>query len=313
MIPLVTVVIPTYRRPDLVKRAVQSALAQTLKSIEVIVVIDGPDPEVKGALAEITDSRLQVIEKPVNEGCTAARMTGVYAAAAQWIAHLDDDDEWMPQKLERQLETVSGSQYRFPISSCYVQARFPDSVDVLPRKAPSAAEHLSEYLFVRHSPFYGDGLIQASTMLTSKELILKVPYKSDVHEDWGWMLEAIQQEGVGVEFVPEVLSIWNLDANRFSMSRSFKWKESLLWIRNNRSLVTPYAYSSFILSEVGARAAGDRAWRSFLPLLWEAVNLGNPQSSDLSLYLGLWLIPRRLRPWLRRRLTPTTQNISVLT
>lgn len=312
MIPLVTVVIPTYRRPDLVKQAVQSALAQTLKSIEVIVVIDGSDPEVTGTLAEITDSRLQVIEKPVNEGCTAARMTGVRAAAAQWIAHLDDD-EWMPQKLERQLETVSGSQYRFPISSCYVEARFPDSVDVLPRKAPRAAEPLSEYLFVRHTSFYGDGLIQASTMLMSKELILKVPYKSDVHEDWGWMLEAIQQEGVGVEFVPEVLSIWNLDANRFSMSRSFKWKESLLWIRNNCSVVTPYAYSPFILSEVGERAAGDRAWRSFLPLLWEAVSLGNPQLGDLRLYLGLWLIPRRLRPWLRQRLTPTTQNVSVLT
>ena len=312
MIPLVTVVIPTYRRPDLVKQAVQSALAQTLKSIEVIVVIDGPDQEVRKILAEITDSRLQVIEKPVNEGCTAARMTGVNAASAQWIAYLDDDDEWMPRKLERQFETVSSSQYHFPIASCYVQARFPGSVDVLPRRIPSAAEHLSEYLFVRHSPFYGDGLIQTSTMLTSKELILKVPCKSDVHDDWGWMLAAIQHEGVGVEFVPEVLSIWNLDANRFSMSRSFKWKESLLWIRNNCSVVTPYAYSPFILSEVGERAAGDRAWRSFLPLLWEAVSLGNPQLGDLRLYLGLWLIPRRLRPWLRQRLTPTTQNVSVL-
>ncbi len=308
MSPLVTVVIPTYRRADLVKRSVQSALAQTLKSIEVIVVIDGPDQEVRESLVKITDARLQVIEKPVNEGCTAARMTGVHAAAAPWIAHLDDDDEWMPQKLERQLEAVTSSQYRFPISSCYVQARFPDSVAVLPRRTPSVAEHLSEYLFVRHSPFYGDGLIQASTMLTSKELILKVPYKSDVHEDWGWMLEATQQDGVGIEFVPEVLSIWNLDANRFSMSRSFKWKESLVWIRKNRSAVTPYAYSSFILSEVGSRAAGDHAWRSFFPLLWEAVNLGNPQLSDLSLYLGLWLIPPRLRPWLRQRLTLKTQN-----
>ena len=97
------------------------------------------------------------------------------------------------------------------------------------------------------------------------------------------------------------------------MSRSFKWKESLLWIRNNCSVVTPYADSPFILSEVGERAAGDRAWRSFLPLLWEAVSLGNPQLGDLRLYLGLWLIPRRLRPWLRQRLTPTTQNVSVLT
>jgi glycosyltransferase involved in cell wall biosynthesis len=310
LIPLVSVVIPTYRRPVLVKRAAQSALAQTLHQIEVIVVIDGPDPEVRESLADITDARLRVIEKPVNEGCTAARMTGVHAAKAEWIAHLDDDDEWMSHKLEAQLKVAIQSQHRLPIVSCCVQVRFPDLVQILPRRIPTAQEHPSEYLFVRRNPSYGDGLIQASTLLVSKELVLQVPYTSDVHEDWGWILAATTHEGVGLEFLPEALSVWNLDANRFSMSRNFKWKQSLIWIRNNRHLVTPRAYSSFLLSEVGSRAAGDRAWNQFLPLLQEAIRFGKPRLMDYWLFLGMWLIPSNLRGWLRSLLGKKQASIS---
>ncbi len=304
MEPLVSVVIPTHRRPLLVKRAVQSALAQTISCLEVIVVIDGPDETTREALAAIDDPRLSVIELPTNRGCSAARNAGVAAAQARWVAHLDDDDEWMPQKLELQLEAVKRSQYALPIATCYVIVRSPKGEGIWPRRRPRQSEPLSEYLFVRNTLFQGEGLIQSSTILTSKELLEKVPINPDVqrHDDWDWLLRASALEGVGVEFVPEPLSIWYLGENRPSLSSTNSWQRSFNWIQEKRDLVTPRAYSSFILAEVSARAARAGEWKAFWPLLWEAIQQGSPQPTDLCLYLGMWLIPTATRTRLRNLL-----------
>ncbi len=305
MEPLVSVVIPTYRRPLLVTRAVQSALAQTLSQIEVIVVIDGPEEATREALLAIDDSRLKVVELPLNQGCCAARRAGVTAAQAKWVAHLDDDDEWMPQKLELQLEAVRSSQYTFPIASCYLVVRSPQGEFVWPRRLPTESEPLSEYLFVRHSLFQGEGLIQASTILTSKELLEKVPpsLTAKRHDDWDWLLRAITLEGVGIEFVPEPLSIWYLREKGQSLSMTPDWQYSFSWIKAKRDLVTPRAYSSFILAEVSSKAAIVGDWKAFWPLLWEALRQGSPTPVDLCLYLGMWLIPPQTRRWLRNLLT----------
>ena len=80
--PIVTAVIPTHGRPGLVRRAVDSALAQTLAEIEVIVVIDGWDEATRVALSAIADERLRVIALPVKVGGSEARNTGVRAARA---------------------------------------------------------------------------------------------------------------------------------------------------------------------------------------------------------------------------------------
>lgn len=302
---LVSVVIPTYRRPLLVKRAVQSALAQTLSQIEVIVVLDGPDQLTREALATIDDSRLRVIELPTNQGCCAARQAGITAAQAKWVAHLDDDDEWMPHKLERQLEAVQRSQHAFPIVSCYLVVRSSQGEGIWPRRPPNQSEPLSEYLFVRHTLFQGEGLLQSSTLLMSKELLEKVPpsLTTKKHEDWDWLLRAISLEGVGIEFVPEPLSVWYLAERGQSVSRTPDWQYSFSWIQGKRDLVTPRAYSSFILAEVSSRAAITGEWKAFWILLREAIRQGSPTPADLCLYLGMWLIPPQTRHWLRNLLT----------
>lgn len=300
MEPLVSVVIPTYRRPQLVKRAVNSALAQTLSEIEVIVVIDGSHPETRAVLAEINDHRLKVIEKPINEGLCAARRTGIVAAIGEWIAHLDDDDEWMPKKLELQLATAKNSRYKYPIVSCYLFARTTEGDSIFPRREPQDLEPLSEYLFVRNSLFQGEGLIQASTIFTKRELLQKSYSKTiDRNEDWFWLLQVIREEGVGIEFVQQVLSIWHLEETHKSLSRSRIWDTSFKWIQSNRDLVTPRAYSSFILSEVSSWAAAAGDWKAFLPLLREAFQFGKPSPMDVCLCLGMWVFPPNIRRKLR--------------
>ena len=313
--PLVSVIIPTYHRPQLVKRAAVSALSQTVKDIEVIVVIDGLDPLAVKALEELNDQRLYIIVLPINEGACSARNRGIASAKAKWIAHLDDDDEWLPQKLEKQLSVAAASAYRYPIVTSRVVAKTPEGEFIYPRRFPSPSEPLSEYLFVRNNLFQGEGLIHTSSIMTLKELLLKVQYgdsnlpKLFPHDDWDWVLKASSLEGVGIEFMSEALSIWDLKTNASSVSRNTQWKVSLDWIRSKRGSMSPRAYSSFLLAEVSSYAANQQVWLAFFSLLFEAVRFGKPKFKDVFLHFGMWIFPPQVRKIFRQLLIKKFQPI----
>ncbi|WP_017721983.1 glycosyltransferase family 2 protein [Kamptonema formosum] len=298
---MVSVVIPSRNRPHLASRAVRSALGQTLKSIEVIVVVDGPDRATVKELKQIEDPRLKVIALPVNVGASAARNAGVGAAKGAWIAFLDDDDEWLPQKLDRQLELATHSCHAFPVVASCLIARNPKGEFVWPRRLPAPSEPLSEYLFARNSLFVGEGFIQTSTFFTKKELLKKLPFQKNLprHEDWDWLLRVSALEGVGLEFVPEPVAIWNTELGRKSLSNINDWQYSLDWIRSVRNLVTRRAYSGFIVTVVSPQASLQRDWKVFWPLLREAVRFGQLRPTDYLLYLAMWLLPQDVRQQIR--------------
>lgn len=99
--PAVSVVIPTRDRAALLREAVASALRQSLPPAEVIVVDDGSTEDIPGALREFGDAVRCLRQE--GAGQSAARNRGAAAAAGEWIAMLDSDDLWEPEKLERQL------------------------------------------------------------------------------------------------------------------------------------------------------------------------------------------------------------------
>jgi glycosyltransferase involved in cell wall biosynthesis len=300
--PLVSVVIPTWNRPQLVVRAVRSALRQTLEAIEVIVVVDGPDDVTVPVLREINDSRVKIKALPLNLGPGEARNAGVGEAKSRWVAFLDDDDEWFPQKLEAQLQTAQLSAYRDPIVSCRLIVRSEIGDVVWPRRIPRPNESLSEYIFCRTSFFSGEGIIGANTIFARKELLQTVPFRRlQRHEDIDWLLRATTLDGVGVQFVPtrEPLVIWHREATHHSMSRSTDWCFSLAWINENRHLVTPRAYTSFLMTWLSANAVREGDWKAFLILLREVYQYGRPTVLDAALYLGIWLIPQKIRDRIR--------------
>ncbi|PHJ64571.1 glycosyl transferase [Nostoc linckia z18] len=308
--PIVSVVIPTRNRPQIVVRGAKSALSQTLQSIEVIVIVDGPDRQTVDALSQIGDPRLRVIELPQNIGPSGARNTGVREAKGTWIAFLDDDDQWLPQKLERQLELATSSTYEFPVVASRFISRTPKGDFICPRRLPQASEPLSEYLFVRNSFFKGEGCIQTSTLFVKKELMEKMPLEEKFprHEDWEWLLRVNAMENAQILFVPEAMAIWHSEMGIKRLSNVHDWKYSLDWIRSTRHLVTPKAYSGFIATIVShfASSAGD--WKAFLPLLWESIRLGKPRPMDICLYLTMWLIPQDLRQRIRSLFKKNSQT-----
>lgn len=107
-LPLVSVVIPTHNRAALLKRALESVRAQTHANLEIIVVDDASDDNTARVVDDIEDSRIRYIRHESNRGGSAARNTGIAAAIGSYIAFLDDDDEWLPEKVEEQLKAMGG-------------------------------------------------------------------------------------------------------------------------------------------------------------------------------------------------------------
>ena len=297
MAPIVSVIIPTLNRPHMLVRAVRSVLAQTLAEIEVVVVIDGPDAATVSALKQFTDPRVRILALPENVGGSDARNAGVRAAKGGWVAFLDDDDEWLPEKLARQLETAGRLCCEFPVIGSLVIARSPNGDFVWPRRRPHPGEPMSEYLLARTSIFRGEGLFSTITLLVKKQLMEAVPFCSGLSkfQDWQWMLQADQTEGVCFEIVPEPLAIMHMEERRRSVSAQNMWRFSLAWLRKNRHLVTPRAYACFIATQVASEASKQRQWKAFGPLLREMVRFGAPRTIDYLLYLGMWLVPEDMR------------------
>lgn len=102
--PTVSVVIPTHNRAHLIGRSVRSALAQTYGDLEVVIVDDASTDGTRGAIARIADPRVKYLRHDFNRGVSAARNTAIAHAAGEFIAFLDDDDEWLPNKLEIQMD-----------------------------------------------------------------------------------------------------------------------------------------------------------------------------------------------------------------
>lgn len=108
---VVTAIITTYKRsPEIVKRAAQSVLNQSYKNIELIIVDDSPDTyELRKVVREMAISlgnNVRYIPHEKNMGACAARNTGLDNAKGEFVAFLDDDDEWLPEKIEEQLKVI---------------------------------------------------------------------------------------------------------------------------------------------------------------------------------------------------------------
>lgn len=99
----VSVIVPAFEAEDSIRRAVCSALAQTHEDVEVIAVDDASNDGTGEVLASIGDARLRTIRFEENRGPSAARNAGIDAARGEWIALLDADDWWEPERLEHLL------------------------------------------------------------------------------------------------------------------------------------------------------------------------------------------------------------------
>jgi glycosyltransferase involved in cell wall biosynthesis len=262
-------------------------------------VVDGPDDKTMRELSQMDDPRLRVVPLPESVGAPEARNVGVRSARGGWLAFLDDDDEWMPTKIERQIEAVRASGWQDPVVSCRLVIKAPEGDIISPRREPRATEAVAEYLFQRNISEVSEIRLQTSTLMASKELLMRVPWRQCPHDEWDLLLRAAAIDGVGLAFVPEPLVIWHSDA-QLRISHVVKtWRWSADWFRSVHSLVGPRTYASFLLSSYSIWARNEGDWTAFFALPMEAIRLGRPTVPRLLTHAARWLMPRRLRQSLK--------------
>jgi GT2 family glycosyltransferase len=291
---MISVIVPTARRPQLVTRAVKSALAQSLTNLEVVVVIDGPDPETTRALGAIADRRVRLIQNILPLGSAGARNVGVEAAQGEWVAFLDDDDEWLKDKLELQMAAMSADGP--VIVSCLNSVATSLQRYIWPRRVYDNATPLDEYLFDRRSWFRGDVMLQCSSLLMSRQLCRELLFRP-VHDDWDMLLRATKTKGATIVTLRQPLVVHHTEDGRESLGASFDWRSSLEWA--DSCGFSRRAYAGFCLTIIAPQAAKAGDYSAFFVLLYRAVRHGSPRPVHLALYLAIWLIPMHRRQKLR--------------
>jgi len=106
---VISVVVPTYNRAHMLGRSIRSILAQTFQDFEIIVVDDGSTDDTQKVVRSFGDRRIRYVQHDENKGEAAARNTGIRLAKGEYIASQDSDDEWLPEKLAKQVEVLDNS------------------------------------------------------------------------------------------------------------------------------------------------------------------------------------------------------------
>ncbi|PQP34941.1 hypothetical protein C6A37_05125 [Desulfobacteraceae bacterium SEEP-SAG9] len=119
--PTVSVIIPAYNRAKVIERAINSAIAQTFRDLEIIVVDDGSTDNTRDVVQALDDERIRYIRRENNAGPGAARNEGMRIAEGEFIAFLDSDDEWFPGKTAKQVKLLESLSEDWGI--CYTGSR----------------------------------------------------------------------------------------------------------------------------------------------------------------------------------------------
>lgn len=114
----VSIIIPTYNREKTIGRAIQSILEQTYRWYEIIVVDDGSTDNTEEEVRKIDDDRIRYVCLKQNQGAAHARNEGIRISSYDYISFLDSDDEWMPDKLELQMNKIMNSYENLGLVYC---------------------------------------------------------------------------------------------------------------------------------------------------------------------------------------------------
>ena len=110
---LVSVIMPSYNTDKFIKQSIESVIDQTYKNWELIIVDDCSTDNTDDVVASISDERIIYLKNKVNSGAAMSRNRALREAKGRWIAFLDSDDLWSPDKLEKQIKFMEDNDYHF--------------------------------------------------------------------------------------------------------------------------------------------------------------------------------------------------------
>lgn len=309
--PLVTAVIPTRNRSTLVCRAINSVLNQTYTHIEIVVVLDGPDESTTRAVHALSNKRIGLIALPSSVGGGEARNVGIRSAKGKYVALLDDDDVWFPEKIEKQVamaETCDSANLL--VVARYIRSEEGCADEVWPVRLPAAHESLSEFMVSSRCGF------QTPVLMASRKLFLQSPFTRGLkkHQDWDWLLRASSQPDFQLRVVDEPLAritVWH--ANGKGISQQLDWRFSTAWASEalRKGLMTRKAFSLFT-AKISLRSARKQgaSFPEMLRLFQSMLSKGRPSFITALDAIEAIVFPPEVRAYLRgTRLAGTVRRV----
>lgn len=270
----ISVVIPTTMRESL-PRAINSARSQLNAEnyvIEIVVVVDRSESSLSAEQrAQLSGADL-VLYTGGGKGAPHARNLGVRHSSGDYVAYLDDDDEWERSKLDSQFAVLTS---KVGDANIVVSGRVKqqDSRGTLSRTVPDRTirpdECIEDYLFRNRKPSVGRQSMFTSTLLVNRRLALDVPWDETLkrHQDWDWLVRAGQM-GATILQPMDVVSVQTIGSTS-SISASNDWVSSLNWIRRWRGNWSGQTYVDFIAGQTLRYALQGRSVRGVMLCIWE--------------------------------------------
>jgi glycosyltransferase involved in cell wall biosynthesis len=212
--PKVSVVVPTRDRPELLRRAVTAILGQTYKGpVECLVVFDQSDPDL--TWPDLPPGRtLVVCRNDRTPGLAGARNSGILAATGKLVAFCDDDDEWLPEKLTRQVARLLATPGS-AVSTTGILVRYQDHTTT--RLAPTILVSHRQLLRSRLTELHPSTVLARRDRLLSQIGLVDEEIPGSYAEDYEWLLRASRHGPVLA--VPEPLAVIHWHQSSFFADR----------------------------------------------------------------------------------------------
>lgn len=164
--PNVSVIISTHNRCKLLPRAIESVLGQNYQDFELLIVSDGSSDDTEAIVNLYNDKRLRFFQHEASKGASAARNTGLQASTGEYIAFLDDDDEWLPTKLQKQVQLLLSVSENVGLVYCWMD--YYDEDIIIKEHHPKLRGSIFRETLDKQP------IGNASTLLVRREVIEKV-------------------------------------------------------------------------------------------------------------------------------------------
>jgi glycosyltransferase involved in cell wall biosynthesis len=204
---MISVVIPTYKRPDRLERLLLSISKQTFLPEEIIIVDDASDmkSEYDACINKFqhTFKSIQYIELEKNSGAPSVRNTGIKLAKNEWIALVDDDDEWLPEKLELQWQIASKAGEKLGLIYTWTEA--------LGQQGQESYKSCHSFRGDVRKQILTTNFIMSASVMVRKSAIVDAGLFDEILpscQDWD-MWTAIFMKGYTAEVVEEIQTIYN--------------------------------------------------------------------------------------------------------
>lgn len=272
----VSVVIPVYNCTERLEGAIRSALNQVPGPLEIIVVDDASiDPIDPAALAAV-DPRVRVIRHEINRGGGAARNTGIDAARGEFIAFLDADDRWLPDKLKLQLSQIWERKLENVFACGNVSLEGGTRKNIYNSRPPYEGEDISRYFLIHDCTF------QTSTLLLPTKLAQSVRFNDRLrrHQDWDFTFRLIKN-GAGYLYCHKPLAAYwdGPNPNRVSLQKAIE--PALFWLSIAGDSVAPDAAAAFYFRTTFRRHLAQRPLAALLMAI--KTSLSDPRAASWAL------------------------------